>query len=68
MLSGAVLLGLGLVLASRATSLIEFQLVYGLLVGLAAFWKVIAVGGVAAVAAIGSFVKRLTRRDTPPMG
>jgi uncharacterized membrane-anchored protein len=39
-----------------------------LLVGLAAFWKVIAVGGVAAVAAIGSFVKRLTRRDTPPMG
>ena len=28
-LSGAVLLGLGLVLASRATSLLEFQLVYG---------------------------------------
>jgi hypothetical protein len=39
-----------------------------LLMGLAAFWKVIAVGGVAAVAAIGSFVKRLTRRDTPPLG
>ena len=35
-LSGAVLLGLGLVLASRATSLIEFQLTYGILVGLAA--------------------------------
>jgi MFS family permease len=35
-LSGAVLLGLGLVLASRATRLIEFQLVYGVLVGLAA--------------------------------
>ena len=37
-LSGAVLLGLGLglVLASRATSLLEFQLVYGVLVGLAA--------------------------------
>src|SRR6266852_2201286 len=35
-LTGAVLLGLGLVLASRATSLIEFQLVYGILVGLAA--------------------------------
>ncbi len=35
-LSGAILLGLGLVLASRATSLIEFQLVYGILVGLAA--------------------------------
>src|SRR4051812_5254555 len=35
-LSGAVLLGLGLALASRATSLIEFQLTYGLLVGLAA--------------------------------
>ena len=35
-LSGAVLLGLGLVLASRATSLIEFQLVYGVLVGAAA--------------------------------
>ena len=35
-LSGAVLLGLGLVLASRATSLLEFQLVYGVLVGAAA--------------------------------
>ncbi len=35
-LTGAVLLGLGLVLASRATRLIEFQLVYGVLVGLAA--------------------------------
>ena len=28
-LSGAVLLGLGLTLASRATSLLEFQLIYG---------------------------------------
>jgi MFS family permease len=35
-LSGAVLLGLGLVLASRATSLLQFQLTYGILVGLAA--------------------------------
>jgi MFS family permease len=35
-LSGAVLLGLGLVLASRATSLTEFQLTYGILVGLSA--------------------------------
>jgi MFS family permease len=35
-LTGAVLLGLALVLASRATSLIEFQLVYGVLVGIAA--------------------------------
>jgi MFS family permease len=35
-LSGAVLLGLALVMASRATSLIEFQLTYGILVGLAA--------------------------------
>jgi MFS family permease len=35
-LAGAILLGLGLLLASRATSLIEFQLVYGILVGLAA--------------------------------
>jgi MFS family permease len=35
-LSGAVLLGLGLYLASRSTSLIEFQLTYGILVGLAA--------------------------------
>ena len=35
-LSGAVLLGLGLMLASWATSLIEFRLVYGILVGLAA--------------------------------
>src|SRR6267142_6970224 len=33
---GAVLLGLGLCLASRSTSLIEFQLTYGILVGLAA--------------------------------
>jgi MFS family permease len=33
---GAVLLGLGLVLASRATTLPMFQLVYGVLVGLAA--------------------------------
>ncbi len=35
-LSGAVLLGLGLFLASRSASLIEFQLTYGILVGLAA--------------------------------
>jgi MFS family permease len=35
-LSGAVLLGLGLALASRATSQLEFQLVYGLIVGAAA--------------------------------
>jgi MFS family permease len=34
-LTGAVLLGLALLLASRAASLIEFQLIYGLLVGLA---------------------------------
>jgi sugar phosphate permease len=35
-LIGAVLLGLALVLASRASSLLEFRLVYGVLVGLAA--------------------------------
>ncbi len=35
-LSGALLLGSGLALASRATSLLEFQLVYGILVGGAA--------------------------------
>jgi MFS family permease len=35
-LAGGVLLGLALVLASRATSLTEFQLVYGILVGLGA--------------------------------
>lgn len=35
-LAGSVLLGLALVLASRATSLPMFQLVYGILVGLAA--------------------------------
>jgi MFS family permease len=35
-LSGAVLLGLALVVASRAQSLIQFQLTYGILVGLAA--------------------------------
>jgi MFS family permease len=34
-LSGALLLGLGITLASRATSLLEFQLLYGVLVGLA---------------------------------
>jgi MFS family permease len=33
---GAVLLGLALCLASRATSLLQFQLTYGILVGLAA--------------------------------
>lgn len=35
-LIGAVLLGFALVVASRATSLLEFQLTYGVLVGLAA--------------------------------
>lgn len=35
-LTGAILPGAGLLLASRTTSLIEFQLTYGLLVGLAA--------------------------------
>jgi MFS family permease len=35
-LAGSVLLGLGLVLASRATSQTEFQLTYGILVGIAA--------------------------------
>jgi MFS family permease len=35
-LSGAILLGLGLAMASRATSLLEFQLVYGVIVGVAA--------------------------------
>jgi MFS family permease len=34
-LAGAALLGLGLVLASGATSLLQFQLTYGLMVGLA---------------------------------
>jgi len=34
-LSGAIILGLGQVLASRATSLLEFQLTYGILVGIA---------------------------------
>ncbi|WP_137389446.1 MFS transporter [Rhodoligotrophos defluvii] len=34
-LIGAVLLGLALVLASQATSLVQFQLAYGILVGLA---------------------------------
>jgi MFS family permease len=35
-LAGATLLGLGLVLASRSTSLTQFQLTYGMMVGLAA--------------------------------
>jgi MFS family permease len=34
--SGGILLGLGLVLASRATSLLEFQIIYGVIVGVAA--------------------------------
>ncbi len=35
-LSGSLLLGLGLALASRASSLLEFQLIYGIVVGVAA--------------------------------
>ncbi len=35
-LAGGVLLGIGLALASRATSLLEFQLIYGIVVGVAA--------------------------------
>lgn len=35
-LSGALLLGLGLALASRASTLLEFQLIYGIVVGIAA--------------------------------
>lgn len=35
-LSGGILLGLGLVAASRATTLVQFQLLFGVLVGLAA--------------------------------
>ena len=34
-LAGAILLGLGLVLASRATSVLQFQLAFGLVVGVA---------------------------------
>ena len=36
LLAGVVLLGIGLALASRSTSLLEFQLIYGLLIGVAA--------------------------------
>ncbi|MGE4077655.1 MAG: MFS transporter [Reyranella sp.] len=35
-LAGSVMMGAGLILASRATSLLEFQLLYGLIVGAAA--------------------------------
>jgi MFS family permease len=35
-LAGSILLGVGLALASRATSLLEFQLAYGVIVGIAA--------------------------------
>ena len=35
-LIGALLLGLGLVLASRASTLLEFQLLFGLIIGVAA--------------------------------
>ena len=33
LLAGSILLGLGLVLASRASSVLEFQLLYGIVVG-----------------------------------
>ena len=36
LLVGVVLLGIGMALASRATSLLEFQAIYGLLIGIAA--------------------------------
>ena len=36
LLAGVVLLGIGLALASRSASLLEFQLIYGLLIGVAA--------------------------------
>ena len=36
LLVGVVLLGVGMALASRATSLLEFQAIYGLLIGIAA--------------------------------
>ena len=36
LVAGVVLLGAGLALASRATSLLEFQAIYGLLIGIAA--------------------------------
>jgi MFS family permease len=36
MLAGSILLGAGLTLASRATSLIEFQIIYGVLIGASA--------------------------------
>ena len=35
MLSGSVLLGIGLIAASRATTLLEFQLLFGVLIGIA---------------------------------
>src|SRR5262245_4722220 len=35
-ISGAILLGVGLTLASRASALVPFQLTYGILVGLSA--------------------------------
>src|SRR5262245_30036798 len=35
-LSGSILMGAGLALASRASSILEFQLAYGVLVGVAA--------------------------------
>ena len=36
LLAGVLLLGAGLALASRSTSLLEFQAIYGLLIGVAA--------------------------------
>ena len=36
LLAGVLLLGIGMALASRATSLLEFQAIYGLLIGMAA--------------------------------
>jgi MFS family permease len=60
-LIGAALLGTALVLASRATSLMQFQLTYGILVGLAASVPVLIAGLLVQALAIGTyaFVNRL---------
>ena len=59
-LAGGLLLGLGLALASRATSLLEFQLIYGIVVGGAA--GAVFAPTIATVTAHGPVIPRPNRK------
>ena len=63
-LTGSVLLGLALVLASRATTLPAFQLTYGILVGLAAgaFFAPMVAAATAGSRPIAALPSRWSRR------